>query len=128
MRLKAKRFAAPCFVLGLCLVALGFTCAMSGPSYPTLVVPASVNVGDSLVMQATSDSQGLRIVVTDATGVVLYDSDEDAGAQEQASPDGSGMCSLSSTFAVPGNVTGPLTVTATDNSGATTSQSVAVTG
>ena len=128
MRLNAKTFAAPCLVLGLCLVALGFTCAMSGPSYPTLVVPATVNVGDSLVMQASSDAGGLRIVVTDENGAVLYDSDEDPAAQEQTSPDGSGMTSLPASFVVPAGACGSLTVTATDGVGGTTSQSVTVNG
>jgi hypothetical protein len=127
MRLNAKPLAAPCLALGLCLVALGFTYAMSGPSYPTLCAPDAVHSGDSLVMEATSDVGGLRIVITDANGLVLYDSDEDPGAQEQTSPDGSGMTTLTAGFTVPADAAGPLTVTASDGCGGTTTKSVAVT-
>lgn len=129
MRLNARALPASCLLVGFCLIALGFAWAASGSSHPTLVAPDSAKTGDEIVVDATSDSGGLRIVVTDATGAVIYDSDEDASAEEteETSPDGVQCKNSTVIFTVPSTAVGPLNVVATDASGGMTSKSITLT-
>ena len=113
-------------LLGLSTVFLGFGWAMTdlaaGGGGPTITAPDSTRSGDTLPIEATSDNPGLRVVVTDANGNEIYDSDEDPGANEQPAADGGGT--LTSSVHIPEDAEGPLTITAQDDSGAVTTKTV----
>ena len=111
-------------LLGLSTVFLGFSWSMidlaAGGSGPTIAAPDSADHGQEILVEASSDNPGLRVVVTDANGNEIYDSDEDPGANEQPAADGGGT--LTSSVHIPEDAEGPLTITAQDDSGAVTTK------
>jgi len=129
MSVKTKKLFTTALCVGLALTALGFTCAALFTGYPTISAPDSASAGTDIAVGATSDCGGLRIVIKDVYGTVLFDSDEPGGPTEEETTDeeGNPLFKLDALFHIPENASGPLTVTATDSLGRTTSKDINLT-
>ena len=129
---NAHKSLAVLTVLGLSTIFLGFGWSMhdigqlAAGDGPKITSPDSVARGGELPINVSSDHTGLRIVVTDATGKEIYNSDDDPGAHEDPNPEGDGS-SLTTKITVPTDAEGPLTITAQDDSGSVSTKTVTLT-
>lgn len=129
MSVKIKKVTTTALCVGLALTALGFTCAALFTEYPIVSAPDSASSGTNITVGATSDASGLRIVIEDATGKVIYDSDDPGGPSEEEFTDGEGnpLFKLDAIVHIPEDAVGPLTVTATDGLGRSASKDITLT-
>jgi hypothetical protein len=120
MRVNSATTTSIIALLVLSLTALGFAYFTPGGGHPTISAPASASVGESVSVSASSDKGGVRYVVTDEKGRVIHEQDT------TEDPDGEGEdgSHADGTFTIPDNAKGPLTVTATDNAGQTSTQTI----
>ena len=109
-------------IVGLVFASAEISTATTGGI--SLSTPSSVTEGNTFTGTVTSDSDGIRVVVTDSLGNVIFDSDENPGAG--GSPSNTGVYSMTFDCFVPMGTPGPLNVTATNATGGSTSNSVNV--
>jgi len=120
MTVKSATHTSTIALLVLSLAALGFTYSISGGGHPAISAPSNANAGDEISVSATSNATGVRYVVTDENGRIIHEQD----TTQNPVGEGEDGSIADGTFTIPADAAGSLTVTATDDQGQTSTQTI----